>query len=648
MSAISTYDPRGRRIDPSRSLWPSEWFCVCLRGGTRLRLICAALVVWVAAAVPASSDTRHVVLLYDERVSLPGLSVLDESLVRTLSSDPKHGLEIYREELDFSRFGSDAYLLLIRNYLQAKYANKKIDMVMAIMAPALDFMLAYGDMIFPKIPVVFSGIDTNQLANRRLPSRFTGVLVKREFSPTLEIAIHLHPDTKQVIVVAGTSDFDVQLLEQARSEFGAYEGRFSFTYLTKLPLRELLAQVSHLPSQTIVLYTTLFRDGTGEPFVPHDVAERLSAASNAPVYGFLDQYLEHGLVGGHLYSVAMHGVAAARLGLRVLDGAEPSELPVVAFGASETLFNWGQLKRWGIDESRLPPGSKIRFRPLTAWDQYGWQIIAIFVALLLQAAAISWLLFERHRRKRAELESRGRMLEVIHLNRTAAAGVLSASIAHEINQPLGAILSNAEAAELLLTGNPPDLNQLKEILGDIRHADQRAAEIIQHFRKLLKRKSEFELQEFDLNDAIARAVRILSPEARKRGIALSTSGVAHSLPVRADPVHLEQVILNLATNGMDAMNQVVPGARTMSIQTASNGRAEVEVSVTDSGTGIPHEKLKDVFATFYTTKQEGTGLGLSIARTIIETYGGKIWAENRGGGGAIFRFTLPLAETGPA
>ena len=133
-------------------------------------------------------------------------------------------------------------------------------------------------------------------------------------------------------------------------------------------------------------------------------------------------------------------------------------------------------------------------------------MIAILLAVLLQAAVIGWLLFERYRRRRAEFESRGRMREVIHLNRTAAAGALSASIAHELNQPLGAILSNAEAAELLLAANPPDLDQVREILGDIRQADQRAADIIQHLRNLLKRKGEVELREFDLNDAIAGSI----------------------------------------------------------------------------------------------------------------------------------------------
>ena len=130
----------------------------------------------------------------------------------------------------------------------------------------------------------------------------------------------------------------------------------------------------------------------------------------------------------------------------------------------------------------------------------------------------------------------------------------------------------------------------------------------------------------------------------KRGVELSANQAEGSLSVRADQVHLEQVILNLAMNGMDAMQKCAAGIGKMSIQTALAGESTIEVSVTDSGTGVPVDKLNEVFDTFFTTKLQGTGLGLSIARTIIETYGGKIWAENRPGGGAVFRFTLPLAK----
>jgi signal transduction histidine kinase len=163
--------------------------------------------------------------------------------------------------------------------------------------------------------------------------------------------------------------------------------------------------------------------------------------------------------------------------------------------------------------------------------------------------------------------------------------------------------------------------------------------VIGNLRNLLKRKSE--VHECDLNAVIADAVHLLAPEADRRNIDLRVDGMPRALLVRVDPVHLQQVILNLVTNAMDAMTDTARGARRITIRTACAGGSTIKVSVCDSGPGIPEDKLGEIFDTFYTTKEQGTGLGLSVARTIVETYEGKIWAENQVGGGAVFHFTLP-------
>jgi signal transduction histidine kinase len=278
------------------------------------------------------------------------------------------------------------------------------------------------------------------------------------------------------------------------------------------------------------------------------------------------------------------------------------------------------------------------------WDQYRGEILSVAVVVVLQTLLISVLLFERRRRSFAEAESRRRLLEVAHLNRAATVSAMSASITHEINQPLGAILSNAEAAEELLKSDRLDRVELAAVLADIRRDDQRAAEIIRSMRGLLRR-SEIVSREFDLNDTIREALGIIAPEARSRRVALTADQESGVLLVRADPVHLQQVVLNLAINGMDAMQNGPPDGRMMDIRAARAGISEVMVTVSDAGTGIPEDELKSIFEPFYTTKAQGTGLGLSIAHTIVTTYGGKIWAENRPDGGAVFRFTLPLAQS---
>jgi C4-dicarboxylate-specific signal transduction histidine kinase len=265
--------------------------------------------------------------------------------------------------------------------------------------------------------------------------------------------------------------------------------------------------------------------------------------------------------------------------------------------------------------------------------------------MLLQTALIAWLLIERRGRLVAQLLSRRRWLEVMHLSRTAEVGAMSASFAHELYQPLAAIRLGADAAENLLQATSPQMGRLKDIIGDIRQAEEHAVQSIRHLHKLLQRKRDIGVQVVDLNEAISDTLLILSPEARRRRVAFSVAGVEQSLPVRGDRVHLQQVILNLVANGMDAMTDTALDARRISIHTSLPDDTKVEVLVSDVGTGIPSDKLNEIFDTFYTTKPEGTGLGLAITRTIIETYGGRIWAENGPEGGAVFRFTLPLAQT---
>jgi signal transduction histidine kinase len=290
----------------------------------------------------------------------------------------------------------------------------------------------------------------------------------------------------------------------------------------------------------------------------------------------------------------------------------------------------------------------VQFREPTVWQQYRWHIIAIAAIVFAQAAVITGLFLERRRRQTAELELRRRLMEVIHLNRTAVAGALSASVAHELNQPLGAIQSYAEAALLYLDAEPPNVTRAQQILANILRDDQRAAQIITHLRGLLKKRDESEMQEFDVNDVINDTLQIVGPEALKKGVDLHAYSANGPLPVRGDRIQLQQVIMNLAMNGIDAMRDCNPGQGKMSIKTALIDNSAIAVSVTDSGTGIPPGRLHEIFDPFYTTKSHGTGLGLSIARTIVETYGGRIWAENRLDGGAIFRFTLPLSKAAAA
>ena len=246
-------------------------------------------------------------------------------------------------------------------------------------------------------------------------------------------------------------------------------------------------------------------------------------------------------------------------------------------------------------------------------------------------------------RKQAEAELLRERAELAHVARVSTMGELAASVAHELNQPLGAILANAEAAELFLQQDPPALDELRGILTDIRKDDERAGEVIRRMRALL-RKHELERQPLEINSLVEDVLQFVSGDAALRGISL-TADLGPVLPkVAGDRVHLQQVLLNLILNGMDAMAGQPRERRQISVRTRLGADGRVELAVIDSGHGIEPDKLARLFEPFYTTKPNGMGMELSIARTIIEAHHGRIWAENNASGGAVFRIALPTLE----
>jgi len=242
-------------------------------------------------------------------------------------------------------------------------------------------------------------------------------------------------------------------------------------------------------------------------------------------------------------------------------------------------------------------------------------------------------------RKRAAEAQR----DLAHASRLALVGELTAMMAHEVNQPLGAILSNAEAAEMLLEQQDPPLEEIRKILSDIRKNDLRADEAIRRIRGLL-RKREMQMQSLDLTETIQEVVRLATGDALQRRIAIDAQVAPRLPPITGDRVHLQQVLLNLILNGMDAMNDTPEPIRHLTIAASGNGNGYVEVRVSDRGRGIAVDEMPHIFNSFFTTKRDGMGLGLSIARSIIEAHKGQIHAEANPEGGATFRLTLPMAK----
>ncbi|NZD60144.1 HAMP domain-containing histidine kinase [Rhizobium sp. WYCCWR 11290] len=610
-------------------------FLCCLFGAIFATAgICSAQ---VAGRVP-----RVLILYpYDERI--PATNIVGESTRVRLLEATAGKIDLFSEFLDLSRFPETPHVDRMARYLAEKYIDRRPDLVIALGKESTSFIVENRNAIAPNAKIVFGGFGSATANELHLPDDVVGALTEFEIRKTAEMAIGLQPNARQLVVIAGSAEFDKAWIDSAQEDLTGLPPNIQTTYLTGLSIDEFVERATALPPDTIIIVLTVLRDRTGRNFVPLNSLERIASAASAPVYGPYSTYLGHGIVGGNAATFESTGAAVASLAIDALAGRAITDVTV----PQSYIADARQLQRWRLSEADLPLGTVVSFRERSLWEEYWKEIVAISVFVAAQSLVIVWLVFERRRRTAAELQARRRLLEVIHLNQSATAGALSASIAHELNQPLGAIRINAETAAIMLESKQPDLKLIQQILADIRDDDQRAGDIIDRMRGLLKKRSEVDWQEFDLNDVVRSVIHILHPEALRRNVVVSSVSSTQGLPVRADRVHVQQVILNLATNAMDAMLNASAAERNLVIQTAvTETNEKVEVSISDTGSGIPTDKLSSIFDAFYTTKPAGTGLGLSIARVIIEIYGGKIWADNRPEGGAVFRFVLPLAQYG--
>jgi signal transduction histidine kinase len=384
-----------------------------------------------------------------------------------------------------------------------------------------------------------------------------------------------------------------------------------------------------------------FQDGDGNRFNPRDAAALIARASSAPVYGPFDTFIGTGVVGGSMPSFEEMGRQAGQAVNDILAGVPPAELRLPKSTAKTLHIDWRQAQRWRIDEKTIPAGTIVHFKEATIWEAHRTAVLVALTVILLQSALIAALYFERRRRSAAELTTQKLNTQLAHASRLAVAGELTAAIAHEINQPLGAVQTNADAADLLLQSAEDRREDLLRIVTRIRRDNVRASDVIRRLRTLLARH-EPERHPFDVAAAIGEAAMILRSEAERRKVTLDARPAFSPVFVAGDQTQIQQVLINLVLNAMDAVAGLPEIRRHVEVS-LEHIAGNIRITVLDRGQGIAIETLPKLFDAFFSTKQQGMGLGLSIARSIIDAHGGRIWAENREAHGAAFHLELPAA-----
>ena len=620
----------------------------------RTRLV-TAFVLFLCVLAPNATAQRaghstRVLVLYQQQAETQPMLEFTQQLRLTITKELGSPVEFYQEALDFDRFAGREQSSPLVDYFNDKYRRFGIDIVVPVGGRALRFAVAQLGRVLPNVPIVFALCAAPQTDPAAQPENVTGRLDSASrFGPTLWMARRLQPDAQRIVVVGGAGPADSATVSAAVSAAATLRDSLELTVLQGLSLDVLLARLRQIPRRSIVIFANYRYDARGQAFEPLDIVGSIARAASAPMYTQLGSYVDEGVVGGSVLRFDDEGLRTGRLVVRVLRRRAGERMPPVEPIAKSFVADWRQLRRWGLSEKRLPPGTEVVFREPTLWERHRAVVLVALGVIIAELLLTGGLLAERRQRKRAQAmaEEQHRRADetrrhVAHMGRVALVGELAATMSHELRQPLAAIRANAETGARLLTRSTGQFGEderglCEEIFSEIVADDLLASDIITRVRALV-RKEELPQQPVDLNEVCRTSERLVQHDALTRGIDIILSLDPRIPPVTGDPIQLQQVVLNLILNALDAC--AVSTNPRIVVGTVARGH-EVEVSVRDNGPGLPEDVRPHLFESFFTTKSQGLGLGLVIVQSIVERHHGQVRAENGEQGGAIFRVVLP-------
>lgn len=599
----------------------------------------AAFLAVHGGALHAKTSPRRFLVIYEFHSSLVANIEIARGIEKKLSEALPAEREIYSIYLDSARFPSSPSSEHFLGLMEENFSDMSFDAILAVGPAALTFALEHRRHLAPDAPIVFTGIAGDKINEADLPPDVGGLFRAYDMVQLVEFAMELQPEARQIVVMSGTAGFDRNLAERARGALGTEFAGLPVSHISDLPLADYVEAAHGYDSDTILLVLTILRDATGRAMLPSDAAGAIAAASGAPTYGFHSTFLQAGVTGGHVTTFPDIGRLLADQALAAIEGGGRTRLPVAEAPATNVV-NWPQLTRFGIDTSLVPSDTIRLFYTTPVWQRYGREIALTLTVLLLQSATIAALVVQMRRRKRASLELEAGRLALAHAARSSQLGQLSGAIAHELNQPLAAILANAEAGVRLLDAEPPDLTEISDILTDIAEDDRRAAGIIVQLRRLMK-EGEVESERIDLNDVVSQTLNLSHSELIARRTDVQFRRYKGQLPVLGNFTQLQQVILNLLLNAADAMSDLHPGQRQVLVETRVLADGTRQLVVSDGGPGLTAESASEAFKPFVTTKPDGLGLGLSICRSIAKAHGGTLAFDPDAESGGRIVLALP-------
>lgn len=609
-------------------------------------VVCAFMLLVPAARAQAVAPKRLVVLYWDNK-EFPGNAKFEESFKAQLQLDRRQDVEYFPEYFEFSRFPEENHALSFRNHLREKYSYRTIDVVVASADAPLKFLLQYRTELFSKSPIVFVAAappDSDVLASG---AGATGIHHKNAYHETLDLALRLHPETERVFVVSGSQEQDRRYEKVIEQELSGSK-KVEIVYLTDLSLNDLIARTSSLPPNSVIIYAWhQLRNEQGKLLDSYEVLSQIAPGSSAPIYGFGTVLLGSGIVGGYLHGPEMNGAKAGELVDQILSGTSVREIPVEE-SQKVPMFDWRELRRWGVLDSSLPPDSVVHFKEFTFWELYKWRIVGVIALVILQSVFIAVLLVERRRRRRAKqaLDQLNSELETRIEIRTAELNAKSSelerfaySVAHDLKAPLRGIDGYSRLLLEEYTGSLDDEGRsfLQTIQDSTDEMNQLIDDLLAYSR--LERR-EVTTDRIELAPLINSLVEEKRREATQRPIDFVVD--VNGATALADASGLAQSVRNYLDNAIKFTRKVAEPR----IEVGSKEGAESCVLwVRDNGIGFDmkdHDQIFNIFQRLNVSADyPGTGIGLAIVRKAMERMGGRAWAVSKPGHGATFYLEIP-------
>lgn len=569
-----------------------------------LPLLLAISLLFVATA--QGEHPKNVLVLHMENSHTPANAAASRAIQEVLGRDPT--VQIFEEYLDEDRLGVDGAAMA--DVFARKYAGQHFALIMTVGPPALRFLAQFGEHLWPSVPRVFADVDGRPA---RLPPNTTGVYGFFRFAPTLDLAVRLQPDVRHVFYVGGGAPGEIARRSIAQNEFRPYMGRLDFTYINGLPLPQLLNRLSGLPPNSVVIYTTFFKDNEGNTFVTANLAPVIVAASNAPVYGTLQGVLGSGIVGGSLFDFRPQTHAAAELGLKILRGTPATSLAVEEGPPNKVVVDWRQVKRWAIPEGIIPPNATIMFREPTLWERYRDYVWIATAVLIGQTLLLIVLFLQVRARQRANVAIRGLTMRMIHATEDERKRVAS-----ELHDDIGQRLSllSAQLDSMVIRSGNVESQELKECLHEVDT-------LVTDVHDLSHQLHSSQVQHLGLNVALRN---LSKSRAQRTNLSIEVECAGIPSEMRQD------VSLCFYRVAQEALNNIA--------RHSGSDRAEINVSVAMDRLTMT---VRD-FGHGFEAAKSPSGLGLVTMEERLKAISGTFSVSSKVGFGTTITASLPLRD----